>query len=44
MRFEDFTVAKIKIVALAILLQIVLLVITSVSEESTAVLFSQQIM
>jgi len=39
MRFEHFTVAKIKIVALAILLQIVALVITSVSEKSTAVFF-----
>jgi hypothetical protein len=39
MRFEDFTVAKIKIVALAILLQIVVLMITSVSEGSTTVFF-----
>jgi hypothetical protein len=38
-RFEDFTVAKIKIVTLAILLQIVLLVITGVSEESNAAFF-----
>jgi hypothetical protein len=39
MRFEDFTVAKMKTVALAILPQIVVLVITSVSEKSTAVFF-----
>ena len=38
-RFEDFTLVIVKIVALALLFQIVLLVITSFSEEYKAVFF-----